>query len=132
MGDLDGFAEHRLSGTVLGLGELDGALDGSLVDLFACDDVCHVHLCEYAWMFRRAFCVDANLESGHLLAFLLQDGDGVHRRAPRQTDGHQFQWSKAIVFPTQRRVGTQWHFKTRGGGTSEGQSLMPRYSCFHI
>jgi hypothetical protein len=59
--------EHGLGGAALGLGELNGPLDGHRVDVAAGHQVFDVHGCEYYQVLLRPLGVGAHLESGHVL-----------------------------------------------------------------
>ncbi len=82
--------EHGVDGAVILDRQLDGAAHGRRVDVDATDDVLDGEGGEHLGVVSRPVAVDAQLEAGHVLPLLAQDGDDIHARAAAQADEQQF------------------------------------------
>jgi hypothetical protein len=63
--------------------------------------------------------IHPDLETGHILALLLKDGDHVHPRAPGQTDPDQLQRAESVTATAHGWASAHVYFETRAGGTSK-------------
>ena len=62
------------------------------------------------WTYDPLVAVNAHLEAGHFLLFLLQDRDDIHGSTACQADGHQLHRLEAVIIAAH-----SWHSAQREG-----------------
>jgi len=86
-----GLLHHRAYGTILFLGEANGVLDCSPINLITGDHVVGANFREYPWWPVRLVRLDPYFVSCHFLVVLLtKHSDDIECRATRQANGDQF------------------------------------------